>query len=208
MSGIVKTIENKINTKIIKIIAQGDNGIVCKCDNATVLKFTIDKNEAILWSKIKGEETPGLAEVYWVAQIFSPEQEDSIVYAINVAYVAQDINDKQRDLINQARKQAYAKYSTYKGNSYTYNRTIKLVQEFENIAEIDKSFKLIPQLIINLADKYDSYIYDLHPGNFKVNNEGMVILIDPSVPDIFSVNNTMEQVVYEEFKYTCQVVLY
>lgn len=205
---IVKIVETRINTKIKQVIAKGDNGIVCVCQNGTILKFTIDENEAKLWSKIKGNNVPGLAEVYWVAQIFSPEQDTSIIYAINVAYIANDINQQQHDLINQARKSAYDQYSKYKGQSYTQNRTIKLVQEFEKIAEIDKSFQLIPELIINLADEYDSYIYDLHPGNFKVNDEGMVILIDPSVPDIFNVNNTMEQVVYEEFKYTCQVVLY
>lgn len=214
---IVKTIEEHINAKITDVIASGDNGIVSKCNNGTVLKFTIDKYEAILWHKIKRNKSQnlhGIVNVHWVAQLFSSSQKDSIIYAVNVDYVANDLTSRQVKLIRTATKNAYDSYSNHSGdsrNSYVYNRTLKLVKEFQKLADVDDKFKYIPELIIDLADKYDSYIYDLHPMNFKVNSEGMVVLIDPSIPDIYGVDENVHKLVYEDiskFDISCCVVLY
>ncbi len=69
--------------------------------------------------------------------------------------------------------------------------------QFEDLAEQDPAYQLIPDLLADLADKHQAYIYDLRADNFKTNNDGKIILIDPSVPDLLGTNTHPQKILFE-----------
>lgn len=69
--------------------------------------------------------------------------------------------------------------------------------QFEDLAEQDPAYTLIPDLLADLADKHQAYIYDLRADNFKTNTNGQIILIDPSVPDLLGTKTNPQKILFE-----------
>jgi len=193
---IVTKIENLLNDKLKRYLGKGDNGIAFATTNDNVIKYTIDKNEAILWNKLKNQNLPGIAKVQNILNLASSKTGDTYLYVIHVEYVAHDLSQSQKQQINQILKDQKPPTPTTRKN-YIQDRTIYLTSKFEDLAEHDKAYELIPNLLMDLADKHQAYIYDLRADNFKVNDDGYIILIDPSVPDLLGKNIDPQKVSFE-----------
>ena len=194
---IVAKVEQALNDNIAKYLGKGDNGIAFKTKNGDVIKYTIDKNEAILWNRLKNQDLPGIAKLKNVINLTSSKTGDTYLYVIQVEYVAHDLTETQKTQINQILKKQQPLTATNK-NNYISNRTANLMVDFEDLAEQDQSYELIPDLLADLADKHKAYIYDLRADNFKRNKKGQIILIDPSVPDLLGEIKHPEKILFEE----------
>lgn len=173
------------NESIYKYLGHGDNGMAFVTKNENVVKFTIDKNEAMLWNRIKNTDIKGIAMIKDIVKLSSSIDGETYIYAINVEYIAHDLSEEQSKLVYSALKKATGQRKSYiNKNEHINDRAVNLVNAFEEIAAIDSSLDLIPDLIMDMADKHGGYIYDLKPDNFKINRDGKAVLIDPSVPDI------------------------
>ena len=186
----------KFGIKLVDYIGAGDNGIVFLTDTNEVVKFTIDKQEAYLWHRLKGKELSGITGLRDVMNLSSSTKGDSVVYVIKAEYAPNPITAEQESLIRSAKSKAEAEMkrrvtqvrnNEISSDQYIEFRTLSLISEFQKIAEIDDSLDLLPDMLIDLADKFGSHIYDLQPANFRQDVKGKVILIDPSVPDLVGI---------------------
>jgi len=182
--------------KLDEYLGKGDNGIAFKTTNNNVIKCTIDKNEAILWNKLRNQDLPGIAKVQNILNLTSSKTGDTYLYVIHIEYIAHDLTPTQKNQINQILKNQKPPTPTTKKN-YIQNRTANLMGQFEDLAEQDPAYQLIPDLLADLADKHQAYIYDLRADNFKTNNNGQIILIDPSVPDLLGTNTHPQKILFE-----------
>ena len=194
---IVTKVEQTLNTKLEKYLGKGDNGIAFKTNDNSVIKYTIDKNEAILWNRLQNQNLPGIAKLKNVIHLTSSKTGDTYLYVIHVEYIAHDLTQTQKQQINQILKKQPPPTQTTREN-YISNRTANLMAQFEDLAEQDQSYQLIPDLLADLADKHQAYIYDLRADNFKTNNNGQIILIDPSVPDLLGKITHPQTILFEE----------
>jgi DNA-directed RNA polymerase subunit F len=122
---------------------------------------------------------------------------------LKIDFVPDPVTKEQGELIRKAVKWAKAKTEediTKAGNRsiYKQRRTLNFVKAFDKLTQIDDSFKLIAELFMNLADKIGAYIFDIQPDNFRVNSSGDIILVDPSVPDLFGDFQKPRKLLYEE----------
>jgi len=193
---IVTKVEQTLNDKLEKYLGKGDNGIAFQTTNNNVIKYTIDKNEAILWNKLQNQDLPGIAKVQNILNLTSSKTGDTYLYVIQVEYIAHDLTPTQKQQINQILKNQPTPTPTTRKN-YIQNRTANLMVQFEDLAEQDPAYSLIPDLLADLADKHQAYIYDLRADNFKTNNDGQIILIDPSVPDLLGTNTHPQKILFE-----------
>ena len=191
---ILSKVLAKFGVELVEYIGAGDNGIVFITNTEEVVKFTIDKQEAFLWHRLKGKELSGITGLRDVINLSSSTKGDSVVYAIKAEYAPNPITAEQESLIRAAKSKAEAamqrrviqvRNDEISSDQYIEYRTLSLVTEFQRIAEIDDSLDLVPEMLIDLADKYGSHIYDLQPANFRRDSKGKVVLIDPSVPNLF-----------------------
>ena len=184
---IINVVPNYFNTSLIRYLGAGDNGVAFKTEEGDVVKYTIDKNEAMLWHRLKNMDLKGIAKLKDVVRLKSSKTGETHLFVVRVEFLAYDISPKQSEMVRAALKKAMER-----GNSRTElsreqfvnNRSAKLMGAFDELAEIDPDFEYIPDMIADLADKHGAHIYDLQPGNFKKNKDGKIILIDPSVPDL------------------------
>lgn len=196
---IVSKVEQTLNSRITQYLGQGDNGIAFKANDKSVIKYTIDKNEAILWNRLKNEDLPGIAKLQNVLNISSSKTGDTYLYVIKVEFIAYDLTQQQKQQINQILKKNTQPISREMSkNNYIAQRTANMMAEFEILAEQDPAFELIPDLLADLADKHRAYIYDLRADNFKKNRKGQIILIDPSVPDLLGDVKQPEKIMFED----------
>ncbi len=186
----------KFGVKLIDYIGAGDNGIVFLTNTSEVVKFTIDKQEAYLWHRLKGKELSGITGLRDVINLSSSTKGDSVAYVIKAEYAPNPITAEQESLIRSAKSKAEAEMKRrvtqvrndeISSDQYIEFRTLSLISEFQKIAEIDDSLDLLPDMLIDLADKFGGHIYDLQPANFRQDVKGKVILIDPSVPDLVGI---------------------
>lgn len=179
-------------------LGSGDNGIAFVTKANKVVKFTIDKNEAILWNRIKNSEIPGIAKVDEILRLSSSSKGDTYIYVMKVEYVAKDLNSKQSQLVRSALSESNKGVKSYHTKlDHINDRAVRLVNAFEKIAEIDDTFSDIPDLIMDMADKHGGFIYDLKPDNFKINDNNKAVLIDPSVPDLIGDVKNPDIMLYE-----------
>jgi hypothetical protein len=195
---IWKTAFEKFGEEPQQYLGSGDNGIAFVTKADKVVKFTIDRNEAILWNRIKNNEIPGIARVDEILRLSSSLKGDTYIYIIKVEYVAKDLSNKQSQLVRSALLEANNSVRSYHTKmDHINDRAVRLVNAFEKIAEIDSTFSDIPNLIMDMADKHGGFIYDLKPDNFKVNNNNKAVLIDPSVPDLIGDIKNPDVMMYE-----------
>jgi hypothetical protein len=195
---IWEVVTKHFNEEVYKYLGHGDNGIAFVTKNHNVVKFTIDKNEAMLWNKIKGADIKGIAKIKDIVKLSSSVHGDTYIYVINVEYIAHDLSSEQSKLVYAALRKATGTKKSYNSkHEHINDRAVNLVNAFEEVAAIDSSLELIPDLIMDMADKHGGYIYDLKPDNFKINRDGKAVLIDPSVPDIIGDVKTPHTLVFE-----------
>lgn len=201
IQNVLQAAENHFQTAIVKYIGSGDNGIVFTTADGDILKFTIDRSEALLWSRLKNQSIAGIVSLKDVVQIG-----DSHVYAIKAEYAPNPISRQQIELINQAlsaaRKQTASDITKYRiaGNQVQYQkrRTLNFVRAFQHVARIDPAFRHVPDMLMNIADKYGAFLYDLRPDNFKLNASDEITLVDPSVPDLRGEFAAPRELAFEE----------
>jgi len=206
ISSIVKAVTHYFNTTPIRYIGSGDNGIAFQSDDGNVIKFTLDEREALLWTRLKNKNQPGIAQLKDIANLTSSKTGNSLVYVIKAEFAPTSITQQQSKLIRSALENA--RQSTLKDleklqekrtpELHKKRRTINLIREFQKVADQDPTFINIPDMIMDIADKYGAYIYDLQPDNFKINTHGEAIIIDPSIPDIIGEITRPEELLYED----------
>lgn len=195
---IWKTVFEKFNEEPKQYLGSGDNGIAFVTKANRVVKFTIDRNEAILWNRIKNSEIPGIARVEEILRLSSSSKGDTYIYVMKVEYVAKDLNNKQSQLVRSALYESNKVVKSYHTKADHINdRAARLVNAFDKIAEIDDIFSNIPDLIMDMADKHGGFIYDLKPDNFKIDANNKAVLIDPSVPDLVGDIKNPDVILYE-----------
>lgn len=202
----LQKVSDRFGVELNRYIGAGDNGIVFLTDTNDVVKFTIDKEEAYLWHRLKGKGLSGIAGSRDVVNLSSSNTGDSVVYAIKADYAPNPITPKQEHLIRQAKaatdKEMQARVRQVgKGeitsDQYVELTTLSLVNQFQKIADEDESLAKIPDMLIDLADLYGGHVYDLQPANFKQDLDGNVVLIDPSVPNLFGTKEKPEELRFE-----------
>jgi hypothetical protein len=171
-------------------LGAGDNGIAFLANDGDVIKFTIDRNEAALWQRLKGQQQKGIITLKNVSNISSSQTGPTLIYVVKAEYAPYPVTDEQAELIRNAKNAATDKIREYfKTNRrtpeiYHKSRAIELVKQFEIVAASDDAFEKIPDMISDIADRFGGYIYDIEPSNFRRNNNGDVVIIDPSAPDL------------------------
>jgi len=191
---------------LTKYLGSGDNGIVYEADDGDIIKFTIDKNEALLWARLKNKKVPGIIILKDVINLSSSKTGDTHVFVIKAESAPHDVTQEQSKLIQNAYKetnhqtQQDLKKLRITGNKEAYinRRAINFVRAFQKIADIDQAFANIPGMIMDIADKHQAFIYDLRPDNFRLNKDGMVLLTDPSVPNLVGSHAEPEELTYED----------
>jgi len=198
LDNILSEIEKATSAYPIKYLGQGDNGIAFKTNIGTVLKFTIDNKESLLWSQVAGDTITGLALLHNILHLSDKEKGNTLVYVIHVAFIPKPLSRNQHKLLNQtiliarginkenARLQSGS--NPLKPEQMSKQRTLTFISQFQKAAKKDDSFQLVADMLTNVADRYQSHLIDLQPDNFKVDDVGNLILIDPSVPNIYNNN--------------------
>jgi hypothetical protein len=199
----INTVFDHFGVQPIKYLGSGDNGFAIRVSDGSVIKFTIDAGEAILWNKLKDNKLEGVPELSDVVLLSSSIIGDTPIYVLKVDFVPDPVTKEQGELIRRAVKWARAKTDedvAKAGNRsiYKQRRILNFIKAFDKLAEIDKSFRLVSDLFMDLADKVGAYIFDIQPDNFRVNDSGDVILVDPSVPDLFGDFQDPKKLLYEE----------
>lgn len=203
---IINQVNKYYGANPVKYLGSGDNGIVYQTDDGDVIKYTIDNKEAATWARIKGKSLAGITQLRDIVQLSGPNG-DTIVYVIKAAIVPHPLNPEQsqavRKILNKVQEQGKgeairARISKLPQQQRHSVRTGRFVREFQNLADADPSFKNIPDLLMDLADKFGAYLFDLQPDNFRVGDDGLVSLVDPSVPDLVGDSNPPGKLVYED----------
>lgn len=203
---ILAAVEDHFKVRLTKYLGGGTNGVVFNTNNHTVIKFTIDNKEALLWAKMGDSVSSGINRPHKVAQLASSETGDTIVYVVQTDYIPHPVTRPQAALIRQAtqtaRDEMTSKLSQMRVNKLQPEarykiRTSALVKAFANLGQQDKAFADIPEALINLADKHSSHLYDLQPDNFRLRENGTVTIVDPSAPDITKQSARPEQLMFE-----------
>lgn len=200
IDNVIKNTEKTFGAKLIKYIGSGDNGIAFLASDGDIIKYTIDKNEAILWLKLKNDKIPGIAKLKDIIHI-TDKNGDGHVYAMKVEYVSNDLTQYQSKLIRTAMNIVHEridKTGDLSRSERINRRTNLIIEVFNKIADKLNEFKFVPYMIERIAKKHNSYVYDIKPDNFKVNDDGYVILIDPSIPDIFGDSEKPRGIIYED----------
>lgn len=197
----------RFGVELTKYIGAGDNGIVFLTNTNEVVKFTIDKEEAYLWHRLKGKELAGITGSRDVVNLSSSVSGDSIIYAIKAEYAPNPITPEQESRIRQAKAAAdkemqqrvrQVSSGDITSDQYVEFRTLSLINQFQEIADLDESLAKIPDMLMDLADLYGGHVYDLQPANFKRDLDGNVVLIDPSVPNLFGRKEKPEELRFEQ----------
>lgn len=197
---IIDKVSRALNTQIVKYLGAGNNGVAFSAADGDVVKYTIDKNEAMLWHRLKNVDLKGIARLKNVLNLSSSKTGDSFIYVVKVEYVAHDLSPQQAKMVSKVLNGVVDKGG--RGNvdreQFIVNRSVNLVNGFEDLAEQDPDFEYIPDMIMDLADKHKAHIYDLQPDNFKKNADGKVVLIDPSIPDLIGDVQHPERILFED----------
>lgn len=180
----------------MEFVGGGDNAIALRTDNDTVIKLTVDRDEALLWGMLRNHNIPGMVPSYGAYHLASSETGDTIVYIVHVGYAENELDGRLVSLINAAQAKASTdtkdkviQYKTKYGKHpnpewYHKRRTIDFVRAFQQAADRDDRLQNIADALITLSDKFGADIYDLTPPNFRIDASGQAVLIDPSVPDL------------------------
>lgn len=208
VDNIISKVFSYFGVNPVKYLGKGDNGIALLTSDGDIVKFTIDRNEAYLWNRLKSKQQSGITQLKDVINLKSSKVGNSIIYVLKAEYAPSPVTAKQAQLISQAKKKADTDTSqarqrvksspTTTGEYYWKMRAGNLVKYFDILAQQDDSFRMVPDLIIDLADKSGGYIYDLEPDNFRLNAHGDVILVDPSVPDLVGDISKPQELLYEQ----------
>jgi hypothetical protein len=75
---------------------------------------------------------------------------------------------------------------------------VAFIRNFDELADKHPEFSEIPDAFMDLADKVGAHIFDLQPENFRINDKGKVVIIDPSVPQFFKELEKPEELLYEQ----------
>jgi len=183
---IINVVPQYFNTSLINYLGAGDNGVAFKTADGDVVKYTIDKNEAMLWHRLKNMDMKGIAKLKDVVRLKSSKTGETHLFVVRVEFVAHDISPEQGKMVRIALNKGKEPdgRTGLSREQYVANRSVKLMSAFDELAEADPDFEYIPDMIADLADKHNAHVYDLQPDNFKKNKEGKIVLIDPSVPDL------------------------
>jgi hypothetical protein len=202
---IIQLLASQFNSTPVKYLGSGDNGIAFLADDGDVIKLTIDKNEAILWNRLKNQQQIGIAQIKDVINFHSSKSGESIVYAVKVEYAPLSVTRPQAQLIKQIVDQArslsqqqYRQRSKNTTKEQIWNsRTLNFIRLFQQAAKQYPEFSAVPELLMDLADKHQGHIYDLQPDNFRRKQDGQIVLIDPSVPDLIGDIQSPSKLMYE-----------
>lgn len=216
---VVQAVEGAFGARPVKYLGAGDNGIAFLADDGDIIKFTIDKNEALLWHRLKSKNQTGITHLKEIANLVSSKTGESYVYVLKAEFAPNPVTPEQARLIRGATKAArenterdMQKLGPKKTKEiYRNRRTFNFVKEFQKIADIDPDFEEIPTLLMDLADKHKGHIFDIQPDNFRRNVENKVILVDPSVPDLSGDIEQPEAIVYEsklDLALSCRVIYF
>jgi len=199
LDNILSEIKKETSAYPVKYLGKGDNGIAFKTNIGTVLKFTLDEQESLLWSQVVGDTIAGLALLHNVFHLSDKEKGNTSMYVIHVAFIPSDLSDNQSKLLNQTiliasginteNARAQLGPNPLTPEQFYKQRTLTFIDQFEKAAKRDDSFQLVATMLKKVADRYQSHLIDLKSDNFKVDDAGNLILIDPSVPNIYN-NNT------------------
>jgi hypothetical protein len=199
---IVSAVSGVAGTKPSKFIGSCTNGIAFLTDSNTVLKFTIDEQEAVLWGQLWGWRHPNVAECYGSWQLVSRETGGSIVYVIHVEYVPHPLDTRLSDLLHDAsekfiaaiRNDRQVRTSGQLGGNLS---TIIYLRQLRQAAAVDKRINGIIEVMLAFSDR-NVHISDLQPDNFRLAADKQTIkLIDPSTPK--GANGRVGKVFYEGF---------
>jgi hypothetical protein len=203
---VITQIQKHLGTKLGKVIGTGANGIVFVADDGDIVKFTLDAKEALLWARLKNKQVPGIVGLKDVLHIVNKNSQDNYLYVLKADYAPKPLSPTQatkvRQILNQAKpeleKLATRARLANRADQYKADRTGHYVNAFQDLAETDPEFSEIPELLMDLADKYGGYIYDLQPDNFRTRLDDTVVLVDPSVPDLVGNYDGPEELFFEE----------
>lgn len=202
----IRAVNNYFNTEPVEYIGAGDNGIALRTADGGIIKYTIDNKEAALWSKLKGKAVSGLTKLQDIVQLSSSVGGDTYVYVIKADFVPHPLTHKQAQLVRQALRQARKDTSqelqslrVKKASPETRykRRTNHLVRAFSEISQIDPAFAEVPEMLMDMADQQQAYLYDLEPSNFRRDDDGTIYLVDPSVPDLTGPSHPPSKLMYE-----------
>lgn len=208
INDVIRVVTDHFGAVPIKYLGAGDNGAAFLSNDGDIIKFTIDENEAILWHRLKNKSVSGITHLKEVANLSSSKTGDSLIYVLKAEYAPEPVTPQQARLIRAAKEiageEANQRLKAMKASGkvspddYRMQRALSFIRHFQKIADQDEAFESIPNLLMDLADKYGGYVFDLQPDNFRKNLKGEVILVDPSVPDLTGDIVKPEKLMYEE----------
>lgn len=190
---IVAAAEHQSNSRLTSYLGSCTNGIAFLTDRGTVLKFTIDAKEAALWGQIWGWSHPNMALAYGSWQLVSRTTGPLIVYLVAVEYVPHPVDKKLADELTTAMAGVY-KTGRPAGRPVS-KRELTLSHLRALRAVRDPRVEGIIDLVISLADDVGVNVYDLQPDNFRMTDDGIIKMIDPSTPS--GVRATPDELVFE-----------
>lgn len=193
---IFNTIESEIGVIPNQVLGSGSFGLAMLTNRGTVLKFTMDDEEALLWNSIKEleESTQGILRCYGVYHLASSSEGELPLYLIHLEYAPYKLPDdishairmiQQEVMDNKTQETIRIAKAHGRKEAERYSRILwaKLYEKAYRQASIHfPELKPIANLIRTLNKKHGMVTYDLHPGNFMLNKNREVVLVDPSLP--------------------------
>lgn len=180
---IIDTVEEHFGTSPIEYIGAGDNAIALLADNGNVLKFTIDNKEASLWARIGNRQIDGLANLKGIVQLASSKVGGTIIYVMEIEYAPSALSPEQAKVIDIADDKA--------------NSMGEFIDIMQKVAKSRQEFSNIPNALIQIRE-FGAELFDFQSDNFRLDKSGMVVLVDPSVPNLQGAKTSPQDLMFEE----------
>lgn len=200
VESVLGSVEEEVGVRLTRAIGSCTNGIAFLTASNTVVKFTIDKQEALLWGRLWTNGIPCIADCYGSWQLVSREQGELIVYVVHVEYVPHPLGNRLVSLLHDAASE-YARYVDNilrTGRPVTNSETSAIYTNvLRTFANKDRRLNDVVTAMTGLANS-GVYVYDLQPDNFKIAKDGTMKMIDPSTP--VGVRGRVDEIVYESLE--------
>ncbi len=198
VEALLHAIERKLQVQIKDYVGAGDHAAAFVTDRGTVVKISDDDQEAALWHKLRRQKLPGLIQSYGVWRLASRRVGSYDVYLIHVEYAPEPIDSGLAALIDditelatrrtsrENRKNLQTKWLTWsRSQQEQAARNVAAhhyIEAFKHGAREDHRLLPIVRFLIVLFHEYGTHLPDFQEGNFRIDKNGNVVIVDPSVP--------------------------